>query len=458
MGTIKRGLVGIISAGLCMLSMSGAASEKLLEGLPPMDCVINPSEVVDLGTAVEGKVVRITVDRSDRVSADQVLVELESTVEKAALILARHRAGLNTSITLRQEVAAFNALNRQRNDELLQTQAISQHDADRIRSEARTTALQVQQERDNKKLAQLEQQRAEAVLALRTIRSPIDGVVMERFKSVGEFVDDQPLLRIARLDPLHVEVIVPVEHMGRIYPGLQAQVQSVIAGSEPFTATVERVDPIADAASGTFGVRLSVRNSDYQIAAGLRCQLTFIPGVVEPEVTVLEAPLADNGVVYCLKAGPFVDKDQALQWGDTLQTDGVSYTLEQTLVKSQSSFIVLSMPDAKDQNALQQRLRQLGVDNFAPMLRGAYRDRISFGVYNGRRSAERRQQALSRLGIATEILTRDKQTETYWLMLMSSSGPQSVEQLSHELSAKHAGLQVLPEQCSPSVAARQVAG
>jgi len=45
------------------------------------------------------------------------------------------------------------------------------------------------------------------------------------------------------------------------------------------------VDRMGDAASGTFGVRLSLPNPDNQIPAGLKCDLNFMPeiDVVENE-------------------------------------------------------------------------------------------------------------------------------------------------------------------------------
>ena len=43
-------------------------------------------------------------------------------------------------------------------------------------------------------------------------------------------------------------------------------------------AKVSLIDPIVDAASGTFGVRLELPNSDWGIPAGLECQVRFGEG------------------------------------------------------------------------------------------------------------------------------------------------------------------------------------
>lgn len=243
--------------------------------IPALDCVIEPSDIVDVGTGVPGVVKSIHTYRSAMIKEGAVIVELESTVEKAAFNLAKARAGLETGIELRQESARFGSETRARNQELFHKSMISLHDMDKSKTEERIAELQVRQEQDNKVIAELEYQRVKAILQQRTIRSSVNGTVMELFKSVGEYVDDEPLLRIAQLDPLHVEVIVPVEYLGQLVPGMQAEVTTTLAGVGAYQATIERVDRVADAASGTYGVRLSLPNPEYKIPAGLRCQLSF---------------------------------------------------------------------------------------------------------------------------------------------------------------------------------------
>ncbi len=276
--------------------------------IPELDCVIEPSEVVDVGSAVPGVVQAIHAYRSDLVEKGAVIAELESTVEQAALELAKTRAALNTGIELRQESATLGHLTQKRNQKLLKTSAISVQEMDTLKTETRMAELQVRHEKDNKRIAGLDYRRARAVLQRRTIRSPVDGVVMERFKSVGEYVEDEPMLRVAQLDPLHVEVIVPVDYLGRITPGMQAQVTPIVAGSGAHLATVERVDLVSDAASGTFGVRLSLSNPNYKIPAGLRCRLSFLPPEQQNSPEVADEPdgpaIAQQADVAPAEEGP----------------------------------------------------------------------------------------------------------------------------------------------------------
>jgi RND family efflux transporter MFP subunit len=257
--------------------------------LSELDCIIEPSVIADVGSAVRGVVEQIYSQRSDLVKKGDIIIQMESSVEKASLALARIRADMNTAIEFRQESAEFGHLTQERNQELLRKSVISVYDMDKTKTETRLAELQVRQEKDNQVIAKLEYLRAKAVLQQRSIRSPVEGVVMERFKAVGEFVDDEPLIRIAQLDPLHVEVIVPVTYLDHITVGMQANVAPNVGTSKKYLATVESIDRVADAASGTYGIRLNLPNPDYKIPAGLRCLVSFLPSTEEATTT-----LADN--------------------------------------------------------------------------------------------------------------------------------------------------------------------
>jgi RND family efflux transporter MFP subunit len=258
------------------MTLSVAAAQKDDTAMAPLDCVINPSVVADLGSGVPGILSRVQVDRSDFVKAGDVVAELESSVESAALELARARAALTAEVDLRRVNAAFGQRQNKRTKDLFSRKAISTNDMDQRETESRLAQIQLRQARDNKDLAELEMLRAREILKRRTITSPIDGVVMDRFKVIGEYVEDQPVVRVAQIDPLHVEVIVPVEQLGTIQDGMYAEVWSDNVEGESWHATVSRVDQVADVASGTFGVRLTMPNPDHKIPAGLRCRMQLV--------------------------------------------------------------------------------------------------------------------------------------------------------------------------------------
>lgn len=244
-------------------------------GMPSLDCVISPSEVVDVGSPVDGLLAEISVERGDTVERGQVLARLDSSMEKATVAVARAQADMQGELRSREASLEFGQRKQERVEELFQRKAVAHQERDEATTDAEVAQHQLVQAKENSRLAKLELDRAIVALRQRTIRSPISGVVTDRMLSVGERVDEQALLRIAQIDPLRVEVIAQAKLFGTIREGMQARVMPESPADGSHMATVTIVDPVIDAASGTFGIRLELPNPQGQIPGGLRCQVEF---------------------------------------------------------------------------------------------------------------------------------------------------------------------------------------
>lgn len=240
------------------------------------DCLIEPHQVIEVNSAVQGKIETILVQRSDLVEEGQLLAELESDVEKATVELARARNAMDAELKIRQASHEFARRKLDRFDEMYREDVVPLHTKDEVETEAVLAGLQMREAREHITVARLELKRAEALLRQRTVRSPINGVVVERYKSAGEYVEDEPILRLAQLDPLNVEVILPASMFGTIKKGMQAQVMPEAPRNARYEATVTIVDRVIDASSGTFGVRLELPNPDYLLPGGLSCDMSFL--------------------------------------------------------------------------------------------------------------------------------------------------------------------------------------
>jgi len=240
-----------------------------------LDGLIEPYMVTNVGSGVRGIIETVYVDRGDFVKKGQVVATLQSGVEKATMELARVRAEIDTGIKAKEAQLAFSDRKKIRYEELYKKETIPFGEMDEAETTKVLAELELQEARDNKRMAELELQRASEVLERMLIRSPIKGVVVERFLAPGEFVEEQPILKIAQIDPLNVEAIVPVEFFGSIKVGMQAKVQPEEPVGGIYTAKVKIVDQVIDAASGTFGVRLELPNPDYKLPAGLKCKVIF---------------------------------------------------------------------------------------------------------------------------------------------------------------------------------------
>jgi len=231
-----------------VIILFSAAAGTLVLAEQSFDGLIEPSEVVKISSQITGTLENILVERGDKVEKGQVIARLNSNVEKAVLGLALARK-------------EFGQRKVQRNEELYRKELISIHDKDEMETELRISEQQLRE--------------AEAKLEIRIIRSPIDGIVSERFLSPGEYVGEEAIMEIVRINPLYVEVFVSVDFFGKITKGMTAEVSPEFPDPRKYSARVIIVDRVIDAASGTFGVRLELSNPDNYLPAGLKCKVLF---------------------------------------------------------------------------------------------------------------------------------------------------------------------------------------
>jgi multidrug efflux pump subunit AcrA (membrane-fusion protein) len=231
----KRTIAGV-AAVLAALWVAEAGANSAAT----FDCVIQPTEFVELSSSVPGIIDTIAVDRSDPVEKGQEVARLKSDVEQAQVDLSKQRAGFDSEIESKRASLAFARRSKK---------AVPFHVLDEAKTDAILAATELSTAQQNKRMAELELERAEATLALRTVRSPISGVVVERLKAPGEFIEDTPILRIAQLDPLRVEVIVPVGRFGTIKDGMRAEVTPELARKRKYIAQVTIVDKVCASSS-----------------------------------------------------------------------------------------------------------------------------------------------------------------------------------------------------------------
>ena len=226
------------------LSLSAFSMATMAE---PLDCILEPNKNIEVSSPVEGVVDEVLVERGSYVKKGAAVLRLRSELEAATVDLAAARAEFGTRTV-------------ERNDKL--QDLISDHEKDEIATDA--------------KLAELELKEAQVRLAMKTVYSPISGLVIETLKEEGEFVSADPIMTIVSINPLNAEVIAPVSYLGKVKKGQKAKIG---LASGPFQgqykAKVKTVDPVVDPASGTFRIQLTLSNPKNKIPSGLKCQVSF---------------------------------------------------------------------------------------------------------------------------------------------------------------------------------------
>ncbi len=256
----------------CVAALLGAAS-CWDAGAQPLGCLIEPFRVTEVGSPVIGVLESVKVERGDRIAKGAVIAVLRADVERAAVGVASTRAKVVAEV---QAAQANHELARQkltRARELRRQNFISEQALEQARAEADVAEQRLKQTQEQRGIWARELQLAEAQLELRTIRSPADGIVVERYMSGGERVEEKPIVRIATIDPLRVEIVVPAAQYGTISLGAVLTVTPDLPHAKPLRAKVVLVDPVVDGPSNTFRVRLELPNPNYELPAGVRCKI-----------------------------------------------------------------------------------------------------------------------------------------------------------------------------------------
>ncbi|MFK8076129.1 MAG: efflux RND transporter periplasmic adaptor subunit [Granulosicoccus sp.] len=427
------------------------------QSMPGIDCAVNPHLVVDIASPVDGVIEEIFVKRSQEVTAGQELFQLEASVERASVELARYRARAGSGIGLSAVNVEFDELRKERVESLLDEQNVSKEIVDQTERDLQLSNWNLAQAKELAQVRKLELRKAEEQLNQKLIKAPFDGFVLDTYKNVGEFVDDQPIIQLAQLNPLVVEAIVPMEFYGTIKRGMRAEILLEVLRQKDLVAEVIAVDLIGDTASSTFGVKLSIPNPDYQIPAGLKCILKFMkPGsdqassaeetdvsvaLSEPSISILAdsetsevddeilnaqvsvEPLAPEllselvesklpveslpVLVLASASEPVISNveepivDAVLLENDVTESSKIEILSDkQADTVGPKSYMVLIRQPEDDAAAreLIEKLKASGIEDFQKINKGPNKRIISLGVFSKRKNADNRQQMLSGLG------------------------------------------------------------
>ena len=242
------------------------------------DCLIEARQEVDIRSPVEGVIESVPVRRGEVVKKGTLLAKLASGPEQAALNLARSRATMEGELKAAAAKVEITKKKWERAEELQKGSFVSANARDEAEAEYRLAKEQLRAAQENRKMAELEVKRAQEVLSQRSIRSPVNGVVVAVLLRPGELASSNqkdPIMKLVEIDPLNVELVLPVSKYGKIKVGQRAIVMPEQPVGGKYTARVEIVDPVVDAASGTFGVRLRLPNPKNRIPAGVKCRARF---------------------------------------------------------------------------------------------------------------------------------------------------------------------------------------
>jgi cobalt-zinc-cadmium efflux system membrane fusion protein len=301
-----------------LLAACGMWHGGLQAGPPkPAGCLIEPDRVADVGSSVTGIIEQLPVALGDTVRSGQTLAVLRADVERASAQAASMRASIDAEVKAANANLVMARQKEQRARQLVQQAFLSDQALEQATAEADIAQQKLRLAQGQLRLNAQDRAVAHAQLALRTLHSPINGVVVERYLNLGERVEDRPVLRIADIDTLRVSLMVPLAQYGQVKKGDTLLIRPELTGQAPVRATVSYVDKVVDAASNTFRVRLSLPNADHHLPGGLRCKADWEASAREPSPALAPAHSptpAPAAVTPTAPAQPNAARVQATSW------------------------------------------------------------------------------------------------------------------------------------------------
>jgi membrane fusion protein (multidrug efflux system) len=228
---------------------------------------------VSVSNDAPGVVSRILFESGAVVKQGQVLLELDTNVERAQL----------ASAVVRRDLANL-TVNRSRALVGSKSIAQSQLDTDESQLKAAVTdigALQAQIER-------------------KIVKAPFAGRLGIRQVNLGQYLGPgTPITVLESTDSVFVDFTMPQQRLADLKVGTPVHVAIQDQGSFAVDGTIAAVDPSIDATSRTVKVRASVPNKDERLRSGMFAQVTvLLPAssshVVVPATAVVHAPYGDS--------------------------------------------------------------------------------------------------------------------------------------------------------------------
>lgn len=246
-----------------------------------------PFLINNISAASPNRIKQITVDEGMRVSKGQRLVvmdDVNSAVYEAQVQQARANLN-NVKRDYNRAVELFNigGGTKQAVDQL-ETQMITAQQS--LASAERT----------------LRNMRENTVLT-----SPISGVITARNYDPGDMTGGLPVLTVAQVQPLKIVINVTESELPKVKKGMPATVKFDTFGDETFNGTVTMIAPTVDVNSRTFGVEVTIPNSDSRVLPGMFGRVNLNLGkanhIVVPDVSVVKQPGSNNRYVYVYNNG-----------------------------------------------------------------------------------------------------------------------------------------------------------
>lgn len=248
---------------ICLLVVTLFGYTPAVGEAPGIDWFTSPSKDVTIAFLLAGQIARMPVKVGTKVKANQIVAELEDTVEQIQVEQLRLQSKNTTLVRASEAKLAQTRLDLDKFEEAYKKGAATERELQGAELEVTLARAQLDLENFKVKLAKLKYNEYKAQVGRMKLKSPTDGTVEAIMIDAGEAVDMQmePVMRIVQIDPLWINVPVPLLQGKKLRVGGEAMVDFDFGEKETRKGKIIHVASVADPGGDTLWVRLEVPNA-----------------------------------------------------------------------------------------------------------------------------------------------------------------------------------------------------
>lgn len=279
-GGIAYKFIASPSGGEMKVFVSEKAARASIQTTISSTGTLSPMDTVNIGTQVSGDISKIYVDFNSKVKKGQVIAELDRSKLQTVLYQSKIAAS-SAKVDYEHKLAVYN-----RTKKLAETGSASAVELETAEYEMNSAKLSWDTRKSEVKQAELN-------LSYCIIKSPIDGVVLERSVDVGQTVAasmSAPTLFILAKDLSKMRVMADVDEadIGAVKAGQKVSFTVDAFQDDTFQGTVEsvRLNPTVTSNVVTYTVVISAENPDLKLLPGMTATCTIVTEEVENALSV----------------------------------------------------------------------------------------------------------------------------------------------------------------------------
>lgn len=284
-----------------------AVDVEAVDWVPVIEAIgfIEPNQGVTIANETSGVIERIAFQSGAQVEEDQLLVQLDSNVEKANLKSAEAR--------LPAAEAKF-----KRYQGLYKKGSISKEAFDEAEANFFSLSADIES--------------LKASIGRREIKAPFSGVVGIRDVYLGQYLQSgTKIVRLEDTSVMRLRFTVPQTDISRIKISQSVDISVDAYPNRTFKGSISAIEPAVSIQSGLIQVQADIPNSDGQLRSGMFARANIILPTLENQVTLPQTAITftlygDNVYVISEVEGETRVKQQVVKVGE--RTAEIAHILE----------------------------------------------------------------------------------------------------------------------------------